>query len=75
MIVMDKKKVYCLVSTIKDWPEERKKDAICVLESLRACFSIQERIAEQKEKDGKVCFRIDNNITTELSEIINQIKA
>ena len=72
---MDKNRVYCLISTVKDWSNERKKDAICILESLRDCFYTSEQLGQWVEENGKVIFSEGNFVSDELSEIINQIKA
>ncbi len=71
---MDKNRVYCLISTVKDWSNERKKDAICILESLRDCFLSDECLFQNVEEDGKNTMSEEILVATELTEIINQIK-
>lgn len=70
---MDTKKVTCLVNTVKDWPEERKKDAIAILESVRDCF-YTDQLVKRIEKDGEVVVCEGNYISHELTQIINSIK-
>ncbi len=71
---MDKNRVYCLISTVKDWSNERKKDAICILESLRDCLLTDKCLFPHDEENGKVNISEDILVADELSEIINQIK-
>ena len=71
---MDKNRAYCLISTVKDWSNERKKDAICILESLRDCLLSDECLFQNVEEDGKNTISEEILVADELTEIINQIK-
>lgn len=45
---MIQKNVERLVKTIKSWSDEDKKIAILVVESVRDCFSTEERLVEKR---------------------------
>jgi len=71
---MIQKNVERLVKTIKSWSDEDKKIAILVVESVRDCFSTEERLVEKKEEDGQILISEGNFLTTELTELISKMK-
>lgn len=71
---MIQKNVERLVKTIKSWSDEDKKIAILVVESVRDCFSTEERLVEKKEENGQILISEGNFLTTEFTELISKMK-
>ena len=72
---MDLERVNSFVRVVRDFPCDKKKDAIMILESIRDCFYTSERLCQWEKENEKDIFSEGNFVSDELSEIINQIKA